>query len=432
MHWIKRIVFLIVGLIALVAISLFAYKSYRASKAADIRIPKESIAIAKLYVDELIWDMFRNSIANYDAYYGASTDTAGKARPKVWNSGMDIPAVLYGFQLPDTAKRFYAVLDITNRAKAVRFIQEQLQLGLDSAAGLDNMYSTRNLKLLLGEKNAVIMVGQGLNLVQMQALATADQQDWILGKEFFKMDSPDSDLILTDRSNNWAAINFENGKISVKGEYRADYLRYPRNPKINKNALKDPEVVLQMDVNLDFGLLLKHHEEAIKKLDLPIDSVENFVGSYAALQVRSGSVAQRDTVITYTYDDNFEMTEQQEIQETLVPNIQFQVQASPHLMGYLPEKLFYTFHKWQGQEMIHMATAKEERSTPTFEPSASSIQLTYHKKPDMGAVLGWIPKYDLIESMDVKGVANSDNKLQITGDISLIDAKINSFYQIFK
>lgn len=92
-----------------------------------------------------------------------------------------------------------------------------------------------------------------------------------------------------------------------------------------------------------------------------LDSLSASYHNYVDLQVRAGTTAQHDTIITYGYDDEFNSVEQREIQTLRVPIIESVWLGSPQLSDLLPTTFFYQFHTAQHGDTISMSTT----STPT-------------------------------------------------------------------
>src|SRR5690606_22128407 len=134
MGWIKKIFIFILGLIALLAISLFTIKYLRSSKAAEIKVPANSYSLIKIDIDDIAIDLLKNSVANFSTYYLSQTDTAEKSdKNSIWNIGVKIPANIYLFSLSDTLSVYYSVFDVSNRSDAQSFLKNNLTMSLDSS-----------------------------------------------------------------------------------------------------------------------------------------------------------------------------------------------------------------------------------------------------------------------------------------------------------
>lgn len=223
MGWIKKTLIFILGLIAILAISFFVFKYYRASKAADIKIPENSFSVIQLDVDDLIVEMFQNSISNYSEYYGVKKDTISKEKKsELWNIGVHIPAKLYMFRLSDTSYQYFGVLEVSNSNKIKSFLKNQLRINQDSA--VQNLekgqeyYSSKELKVLLNAEKLVFSIGGKEDLESLKSLIQADQSKWVLANNFGAelKEVQGADLSYVDRNKNWASVDFKDGKFDLK------------------------------------------------------------------------------------------------------------------------------------------------------------------------------------------------------------------------
>jgi len=435
MGWIKKTIVFILGLIAVLAISFFVFKYYRSSKAENIKIPENSVSVIRLDVDGLLLKMLKNSLSNYSEYYGSKQDTStigGKA--KLWNIGVHIPAKLYMFSLSDTSHHYYAVLEVTDRADIQNFLKGQLGLSQDSVfQGLEKgqeLYSKKHVQALFDDQRLILSFGKDQQAETMLTLLNSDQGEWVYANGFGKTlkEVQDTDMSFVDKKDNWATVNFQNGRFDIDAFVKSSLLGFPSKPV---QAVIPEDNVLYMALNSDLSLILKDKKAELEKLKLPVDSIYKYVGNFATIELKDKEVLESDTIITYDYDDNFEMTEKKEINQVEVPSLTFQVMASPHLLGYLPEKMFYKFGKDFHNGLIRLSTDPAAfGQNIDLQPSPNVFILSYQKKPVSAKYLGWLPNYDKILKGDLNGIAEGSNSLRLKGGFAFENSAINSFYQI--
>jgi len=435
MGWIKKIFIFLLGLIAVLAISLFVFKSFRSSKAEKIKVPAESYSILKINIDNLALDLLKNSLNNYSEYYSGKGDSLESSKKtKLLNIGVNIPSSLIMFSLSDTSYTYYSVLDISDRGKVQVFLKDDLKLIQDSTfqgtSGIQQLYSKKHLEVLLGESKMVISVGPKSSPKTLFSLLESNQADWILANSIGEGVSEISkvDISYVDRKNNWAKVDFWNGKFVINGFFKSSLFKFPTNP-IQLEFSSDN--ILSLELNTDLSLILKDKQEELAKWKLPIDSVYKYVGNYVSVQLKDDMVTESDTIVTYDYDDNFEMVEKKEVQKIEVPDLSFQIMASPHLLGYLPDKMFYKFSKLYSNGMIKLSTTADFETAEVFTPANNVLLFYYIKKPSAGKYLAWLPNYNKINSGIIKGKAISQDEISVSGEFHLENQDLNSFYQIF-
>ncbi len=435
MGWIKKILLFIFGLIAILAISFFAYKYYRSSKANQIKVPENTFAVVKINIDDLLLEMFKNSLSNYTDYYQSREDTSKIKSPKIWNIGLDIPAVLYLFTLSDTSYQYYTVLNVNNKSKLESFLTNQLGLSVDStfqsqSDGLQKLHK-KHVTILLGDKKMVLSLGSKSADNTLMDLLKSDQQNWFLanslGEEVKEIN--DGDLTYVDKNKNWSNLNFKDGMFEFSGYFKSDLFRFP-SEALQREISNDN--ILSFQLNTDLSLIFKNRQADLEKLNLPVDSIYQYVGNYVDIALKDKLVLERDTIITYDYDDNFEMIEKKEVQEIEVPDLSFHIKASPHLLSYLPEKIFYKFTKTHSQGLINLSTNHDLKQSEQYNPSEYVLLFNYVNKPLSARYLNWLPNYDKINLAEIKGTAISSNELNLFGKFEFNNSRLHSFYQLLK
>ncbi|MGO3654923.1 MAG: hypothetical protein ACTJFN_11190, partial [Sphingobacterium sp.] len=151
-----------------------------------------------------------------------------------------------------------------------------------------------------------------------------------------------SDLAYLDREGNWLGVDFKPGEAILAGRMKSSYLNLPSQSRGSEGANSD---ILYMHLNTDLKRFLPKLQQRIGNLGLPLDRLDSYLGNYIEIRLGGNQVVQTDTIISYDYDENFDMIESETRQETIVPELNVRMKASPHLLAHLPEKMIYKFHK---------------------------------------------------------------------------------------
>lgn len=433
MLWIKRIILVIIGLIALLAISFFGFKYYRALKSDEFKIPKNSYSVIRIKIDDLALDLFKNSLSNYSEYYSTKEDSTRVINQKnILNLGVKIPADLYLFSLSDTSTTWYSILDISNEKNIDDFLKNKLAMQdsiFEDTGKSHRIFINKSVAAMLGNGKMIISFGAGHQFKVMKELIGSNQSDWILAKSMVAgiTKISDSKVSYTDLKKNWARLDFNKGSINMEAYIKSQLFKFPNKPNEIQNQANK---VLSFAFNSDLSLLLKDSQDQLEKLKLPVDSVYKYVGNFVSFRLEDGHVMETDTIITYDYDDNFDRVEKKEIQKVEVPDLAFNIMASPHLIGYLPDKMFYKFSKEYKQGMINLFTGTKKDHNLNLRPSDYVLSMYYRKSTSTTKYLNWIPKIESLESGEVRGKAISENEMNLTGDIILGNSKLNSLYQL--
>lgn len=435
MRLLKKICYTLIGLIAGIAIGLFIYKEIRASKAKDILIPKHTTALLQVNVDGLFMELMGNAISNPNTYFFAEKDSADRKREKLWRTGMKIPAMLYLFADSSNAETYYTIQKISNIDRFKRFIQTYVAKDLDSIArpldGGYTYYQQKKLAFLYNESQVIFAIGKDSTdrSASMLELLNSTQQDWIPAHSWTSRhaDQHGNDLLWTSSNKDWISMDFQNGSIHADAFFSSEQWRFPDAPQALA-ASGNP--VLHAYLDADLSAWLKAKDSLWKDLKVPVDSLYKYYGGYIDLQWMPKDVKQMETIISYEYDDNFEMKEVKQEQEVDAPNLLVRLKASPHLLGYLPEKLFYKFKRKSEGDIISLSTDTGAGQTATFEKAKTVFNLTYQKNASVIKHLGWLPFFDRWEKIRLEGRARTTNGLQLHGFFILPHAKLHALYQL--
>jgi hypothetical protein len=183
---------------------------------------------------------------------------------------------------------------------------------------------------------------------------------------------------------------------------------------------------------------------AVNNLELPLDSLLNHYTKSIQIDV-AGNVLQKDTIVTYEYNDDFEKIEVQSFQEKEVPgiNIQFNGTADS-IYQLLKRKLIINDHKINNKffplyslntQKVNEETlvfsnvvfAKDEVKQKTesfFYLNINVIQLANEIK--LLSILKYVKSFKNI-SISAK---HSNNKILVNGSVEMNSDNQNALLQI--
>lgn len=436
MKLLKKIVFIVIGLIALIAIGLYSFLMVRESRSKNSLVHRESEYVMKIAVDNILTDIAWNAILNPGYYSGTdSTQRVKDGLGKRTDWGVSIPASVYLFSLKSDTNVWYAWLTVEDQSKLHLFANDLL--GKESA----DIEEENALWWIRGNDDKVVLLGDSKNVLVALSTDKTDKKEQML-------------RIWTEQATAMTAINtltdfkFENsndvqwmqrgkkvvGSLSfAKGVIRGDLsvsnslLRLPKEAKVRELPASN---VLNIYCQADIRPLLEKYRASLLRYNVPVDTLNNYYGGYLDLQWRTGEVLQTDSIIAYDYDENFNPIEKAELREEQVPNIVFTCIASPHLAGYLPEKMFYKFNKVIQGNQISLSTASNVKNEYAYLSSDRAFLFSYVRHDDAKRYLGWIPQLDKIEKMEISGRGTgSSNRFDM--EVELNEKSIHALYQFF-
>lgn len=433
----KKLLFIVFGLIALIAISFYLFLKVREYRSKDSLVHRESECIAQVAVDKILTDISWNAIMNPGFYLGKDTVAESSVdslkRDKL---GMPIPSNIYLFTLKNSEGVWYSFLDIEDEYKLQDFICNQL--GIDSA----NIERQADIWWLTGKNNKISFLGNSQHMLMAISIDRTDKKEKMMEiweqrtttmvpvktlNDFSFKGNADIQW-LQKGSGTVGSLSFKKGIIAVDFFLSNNLLRLPKEVKVRQ--LPDSNV-LNVYCSADIRPLLDKYAEDLQRYNIPVDTLKQYYGGYFDLQWRSNDVLQRDSIIAYDYDANFNPIEKKELREEAVPNIIFMCSASPHIAGYLPEKMFYKFHKSMDGDQIGLSTDQNAITDYPYVSAENAVFLSYKYNAAAQRHLGWISQIDKIEGIIIKGKGLGETNSFQT-EVTLKNDKIHALYQLLK
>lgn len=436
MKYIKRIVLIILGLIACFAISLFIFLQIRKYKAQSQLIHHQSTAILKVAIDDIFVDIVKNAIVN-PGYYTSDT-TQGTSARMGFDWGFYIPAEMYFFSVNQDDANLYSYQRVKDENKLIAFLLQKLKLDtsavnresddwvISAYSGKVNIIGNGE-NMLLGisaksegsiEKINKIWQERATNMIQVSNL-DADDRDSLSG-----------DLAYLNLANrNRFNIDFQNGIMNTTASLHTELWKQNKVNKVRKLGVED---ILSFYCNANLRPLIEQNKSLLTSNNIPVDSLVKYYGGYVDLQWKKGDIMQSDTIIAYDYNDDFEMVEKKEVRQEQVPNLIFTVKGSPHMASYLPEKMFYKFTKNVQNGYLTLRTSTITPPESTFEFSDYFMVLHYTYDESMLKYLGWIPNVDKIQEIIWKGTFKGESTSTFEGDIKMLNPKLHPIVQLMK
>jgi hypothetical protein len=438
----RKFFFGLLSVLLLLIVGIWIFFSVRAEKSLDAQVHKESDALIQISIDRLLGEIATNAVMHPFTYFGKDTSEQSEdevvKRIKIWQSGWTVPARLIFFSTPEDSTVFYSLQKINNAQRFREFVLQSLNISVDSLldpTDLSYLVSKdKRIALLSNEHNFILSVGTSTSdrRERMQHLLTNENGDLvnisaIAGTDFLttKSDILYANLHDSTRLN----VDFRNGKIQVEGLLYSTLWR--ANAKARKRILHENNI-LNVALDADLRPLMQKYQSTLANFKIPVDTLQRYFGGYIDMQWKQGNVVQTDTIVAYEMDENFEMTEKKELREELVPNLQITVKASPHLAGYLPEKIFYKFTKKIKADMIGLATSADFGLQEQLVDNAAYFSFVMQNMKNEKLLLDELSLPEYIQKIALDATYVAPNASSISGQVIFTQSQIHSMYQLIR
>tara|TARA_R110000868_G_scaffold68720_3_gene203233 strand:+ start:14361 stop:15758 length:1398 start_codon:yes stop_codon:yes gene_type:complete len=247
--------------------------------------------------------------------------------------------------------------------------------------------------------------------------------------------------------NSEVALNFVDGKAVLEGNiFTASPDSF--NTEITYTPLQNASLELYIDANFEHNDFKKVVADLLEGAsffennNIEISSFLDKVNGVISLAVK-GTTTQKDTIITYEYDDNFEKVETLSIQEKNVPAIVMNIGSEKDITAYLTKQgaikngiltaiPYYTFYTKADALSVTFTTANQIIAAQKKKGSYFfSLETNFsHLQQDLN-----IPKADkvasLLETLRINAQQGEENEIVIEGKLEAVNRDINIISQLF-
>ncbi|PVH25414.1 hypothetical protein [Sphingobacterium corticibacter] len=429
-------VFLPFGVLALGLVLFFSYRNMRSQSQW---VHRDATAILEIRSDQIIRELAGNALWNPRAYFGAARDTAAntdlqKLRP--WNLGISLPANMYFFDVPAGSNGYFSIQtidDLSRLQQVLSIIGWQIDLPSDNSYFWSANTTNKSLFIVGNEQQVVLAWNpkKSDEVVELMKQILDAQADLIEISTIIdqRPTAAKGDIIFWQPAkDDFWSMDLSAGKLGVVGLLDDSERRFSNKPL---GAAFPDDNILSMRLHADIRPWLAKHKDLLQAQGLPWQEIEPYLGNYWELQWKNEAVIQSDTIITYDYDDNFEMVEKRELRNETVPYLNLAFMASPHLLSYLPEKLFYKFYKQQAGQLLLLSTDSQQAiSSAQLAPQTDHFFLKY-QQPDIWQapipLPSWLQK---IQKGTFVGTHNTETVINLSGTVEFKDANLHPIKQL--
>jgi len=317
----KKILISLLAIFGLLAVAFWGYFKFRQIKAEQNTMPRATEAIIKVDVDGLfasvIWSCLKHPQQYRNLQKGNFNNQIAIAK-----TGLKIPANLYLYKIKNG---FYTRLKIGDSLNFKKFIsthynfivqktqEKGLHIAQSSLLGIDLVFDAQHVAISYHSDKLS-------NLSVLKDFFSNKNQVSVTGSKFEEINSHRNHLTVASEEN-ILALNFRDGAISFKDELLSDEIVPAAKPEHNTFA---PDIPLTMWINAD----LKPAQSVSKQAKFSLFStLKKSYSGYIDFQWL-GTTSRTDTVITYTYNDDFQQTETKTLKKVQVPQVMINMKGN--------------------------------------------------------------------------------------------------------
>ena len=350
----KRIA-IIIGVLFLLIIGLLGTMyAIRKSEIKNQYISTSSTRILSIAIDDLLLDNLTN-LLSWNKSQREKANGENLIKNIIFNAGINIPARIYLFNTTTHMNGLFGILPLKNYDDCFSFFANQFpdEIDLiDKEKGIVSVTLNRHIHILFNRSHIVYELTweNNPNFKDLQALLEEPEKWTKIGS------ATGFDGIIPQKHISYIQ---KDGHLQLEAKVSKHKTQVEGRWKLSQ-GLEDSLVVRAMDTTKQivtlWNLLPLSEIPAVAQIMNKYTGIkfDQLHSSYFDLQVQDDYIVQKDSAITYSYDDDFNPIEEILVQEVSVPNVTYSWRYDKLLEASLPDTMFYQVHKKQiGQYLIN-------------------------------------------------------------------------------
>lgn len=421
----KKTAIILGALLLLTICFTIAVYTVRKSKIEEQFVSESSTSVLSFAIDDLLLDNISSLITFNKTSSKEEENESDNWKTKIiWSAGISIPARMYLFTLPQNTQQFYGIVGVNNYDNCFSFFATYFPDSINFINKEQEIISVtinKHLKLVFNRSHLVYEITEQNN-TSFEELQT-----------------------LLKTPNTWSKVSSLKGAENVLSNKHISYVQIDNSFRIEATVSKNKTEIegewkLSKNLNNDFQIRkMDTVNQAVRFWSfIPIEEIPalsyfmtKYTGldqktlsanydNYFDLQIKNELIIQKDSSITYSYDDDFNEIEEVTIQEQKVPNIQLTWKYNTLLKNSLPTSMFYKFHKQEIAPYLVSTTLEtpinSTKNTATSHPLYCAID--FEKWPDMWNLFILKDLKNRKVKLEVITTLKSENKLSLKGSIT--------------
>ena len=320
----RRFVWLTITVIIVVLVSFWGYIKYQQQTSYQTSIPKNTTAL--LRVD--VYGIYKSMLGEYFR--------KKKSRPQNILKGIAMPANIFCYTVKGKQPTTFFLSVPVDDVKKLRESLSTLKLipVREEVNGI-SIVTTLNKKWTIAYNNTYLAIAYSAE----REMVTDLLEDIVFQRNMVPVASSNFKAVCFEKGHltflsgaNKGSLNFNQGNITGTFTLSGKNLNIPAKTNHQKTEADD---AMNLWCYADFSLLLTGKTFSLDSLSIHGDSLLKY-NLHGIEMTIAKPVLQRDSVITYDYNDDFEKVATTTIKEKKVPGISFMISADAHsLYQYL-------------------------------------------------------------------------------------------------
>ena len=439
----KRIVRTAGLTIIFLPILFVAYLQFKEYASYKNCIHRDVNKVVKINIHGIYKTVAYNIIGHPSYYFGGSKRTKNN-----WleDSGINLPANVFLYCIrTKSPTTFFCVLPITDLTKLKNFLSKNFSIKKISSQRSFSLGISSDEKIAVAFSNSRIAISYSPEREETTSILT----DLLLKKSLLSQSSILIEQLKKNNSHIYlrgaqtvADINFAKGSIDMTAEIKTNFIK-PH--LITQHRRFTAESSIKMWLGADFTIAPEKSIWRINDFVIHTDSIIKYYKGYIDIEMKN-QVIQDEKVTSYSYNDDFQKTEQVSIVKRKIPEITISIKSNANeLSSYLQKqgvlnelgvnkKLFplYTLNTYFKHNYLTVSTGNPTILNHSLVKSSYFLFLEANldKIRSKKQIPLLIPYISNFSTFILKGKQQENNNIRLDGSIRFDNLKINALSQI--
>lgn len=426
---------------------LVGWLKYRNHQSYQIPIHEGAVTFVNINVDGIYKTMAWDFITNPLFHFQKDKEDEKEKHP---GNGINVPAnvVLYTLEKQEE-NVFFGILSLSDSSEAKAFLKKKLDIQDFEVVQHSIQFgkSKNGLFCVAFTQNELAF---GVSVSKINKPVKKILTDLLLRKNcsknktplFKKLKQVEGHIAFVQKNAN-GSLHFKDGKIQLRAVFKESRIRVPEKPthrKFNKNS--SVKAWLNADIS---GLFSAETIRLPGYIQLKKDSLFAHFTDYIDLEI-SGCTTQFDTVVAYSFNENFEKIPVKSVKRKKRPHIDIFIQSEPkNLSNFLinenvlnkkwkfNKEVFPLFQLYASNVPNGLQLSSVGNDSISIEKKYSedffslSVDFQQLMKQDF---FPFLEQYVVVDSLKVSARKNGDNSMRLKGDLYFKNKTINALVQI--
>ncbi|WP_298478455.1 hypothetical protein [uncultured Maribacter sp.] len=423
-------------------------------------IHKDADSVIKISVHDIKKTVLLDAITSPRYYYNnVSFKKKETRKDTIDKKGVDfLPYNLVLFTVPNIKDTYFSVLHI----KDANAFKNQLEHYIGSNGSKLQTNVKNNTHWLENKKQHWVCAWNTEKLIVSFGLENSYEKS----KEIF-LDVLKEDKVIQSKENNWiislseakghityftqkskVELQFKDGETTLEGIIQADDQVYPE--KVTYTKIPEASVDFYWDANFKNKDNTKQfikswrNSSFLRKMNIDLPQVTELTNGFFYLGI-DGITKQTDTIVTYTYDDNFNKKEQKARKEKEVPNMILNLGKNKKgLKDYLLKQNLITKNQVFIGIPLYQFYIDENSEHTTFKTGTlnsslgevtstnfMSLSVNFEKAKEDLQIPQLRPYFNLLKELQLSARQSTKKQVVLEGNIQGKKEDINFLSQLF-